>query len=180
MKWHLKLRTIPKKDLNWYLPRIIFVAMSLIFFLSGLAYYPLWTPGDEFDPVALLLFSFAQIITLGAMWKTLSGIIEFYNLKPNSIYVAMILLFILLSVRTYIYHPMISFNAQGFLAIHLSEILMLGLVWKMLSEIREFNKTKTSIVKTGIARRVDWQWVLIGVSFLLFFLGVVWHLYYRF
>ena len=192
LNWLLKLRTM-----NWHLkPRIIFVAMSLIIILmAGLAYYylplrywpiefegpeGLWHPDVLTDPVGFLFISFAQIIMLGAGWKTLSGIIEFNNLKPRTIYVAMILLFILLSGRAYLYMPMI-FHPGAFLFISFAEIIMLWAVWKVeknVAGIRESNKTKTSIFKTGIARGVDWQWVLIGFSFLLLLLWVGWALFY--
>ena len=127
----------------------------------------LWGP-PHISIVFLLLISFSQIITLGAVWKTLSGIIEFNNLKPNSIYVAMSLLFILLSGRAYYYTSIIQNAPSLFILISFSEIMVLWAVWKM-SEI-ESNKAKTSIVKTGIARGMDWQWTLIGFSFLLLLL----------
>ena len=183
LNWLLKLRTM-----NWHLkPRIIFVAMSLIIILmAGLAYYylPLTYWPDAFvgpegfpevltDPVGFLFISFAQIIMLGAVWKTLSGIIEFNNLKPRTIYVAMILLFILLSGRAYYYMSIIFFYYVNFLVISLFEIIMLAVGSIYLSAVRQLNKTKTSFVKPGIARVVDWQWVLIGFSYLLLLLVVV-------
>ena len=168
LNWLLKLRTIPKKDLNWYLPKIIFVAMSLIIILiSGLAYYyyfplweyPWWAPELRFGPVALLLISFAQIITLSAVWKMLSGIIETYNLKPNSIYVAMILLFFLLSGRAYYYMAIMVSNCGNFLVIMLLEIIMLAVGSIYLSGVRQPNKTKTERWAIPQQRLSDGKWI---------------------
>ena len=148
LSWHLKPRTIPKKDLNWHLKPIIFVAMSLIIILiSGLGYWrPVWVGIDDYwpDPAPLPIIIFVGIIILGVVWKMLSGIIEFYNLKPRTIYVAMILILILLSGRAYYYMPIIIFEPAALLMIICVEIIILGAVWKMLSDIREFNKIKTS------------------------------------
>ncbi|MFX1416208.1 MAG: hypothetical protein ACFFC0_05315 [Promethearchaeota archaeon] len=166
-----------KKSLNLHFrPNPIFVAMSLIIILiSGLAF---GIARLTHDSVTFLLISFAQIITLGAVWKMLSGIIEFDNLRPRTIFVAMSLIIILISGRLYLYSPIISFHPEHSLVIIFTEIMVLGIAWKMLSEIREYNKTKPSIAETGIARGVDWQWVLIGFSFLLLLLGMVWWLNY--